>query len=320
MPPEDSGYIAELLKDSSELNDLKGLIDFLERLDSKRMQEQLDDEIASSAQFADKSLYQRYPQYEKHWLNYVITIRDIILAGETNLSRVVKKVEDALRIRRPIEKALILGKVNKVPSEIVWHWRDMQSLAFLTKYSDEDTDCVIEIGSGPALFLFKFWLTNGPLNASYYALEITQTGRLFTNILSYLESITSFRSLYFDYQKPDFSALRNKFKKVLVFSKGSVEQIPELPEELFSQLLSISNELTCVHFEPVGWQIVEPYKQNLRTRKHRKRCLKKNYNTDLWPLLQELESKRLITINEYLINLSGKADHPDTYISWTKVS
>jgi len=320
MPPEDSGYIAELLKDSSELYDLDSLRDFLERLNPKRMQEQLDGEIESSAQFADKRLYQRYPQYERHWLNYVTTLRSIILSGETNLSRAVWKVEQALKIRRPIEKVLILGKVQKVPSEIIWQWFDVESLAFLTKYSDEDTNCVVEVGAGPALFLFKFWLSHGPLNANYYALEITQTGRLFTNIMSCLESSTSFRSLYFDYQKPDFSTLRNKYNKVLVFSKGSVEQIPELPKEFFTQLLSISKELTCVHSEPVGWQIVKPYKQDLRTRKHRKRCLKKNYNTNLWALLQELESEGLLAINEYLINFSGKADHPGTYISWTKVS
>lgn len=321
MTYKENNYISKLLNDSSKLHDINDLRGFLKNLDIKRIEEQLDNEIALSTSFSDRNLYQRYPKYEKHWLTYVTILKDIILSGEENLSRVAKKVQDSFPLKRSriTNEAVFLGEQKKVPPEVIIPWRDALALAFLAKNCNQDTECVIEVGSGPALILFKFWLSNGPVDATYYALEITQTARLCANILACLEPSISFNSLFFDYQKPDFSALRDKYKRIFVFTHGSIEQIPKLQKTFFTELLLTSEQLTCVHFEPVGWQIIKPIKQDSLTRNHRRRCEKKNHNTNLWPLLKEFESRQLIRINDYSINLIGKADHYATYISWTKL-
>jgi len=321
MEYENDNYLSKLLSDSSKIENLNDLISFLKRLDLDRVEKQIGSDSTTSSLFSDKDLYPSYIGYEKHWFNYVSSLRDIILSGETNLSRVVKKMQDALTVRRPqtIDKAVFFGKLRKVPSEIITPWRDSLALALLTKNCSQEMDCVIEMGSGPALFLFKFWLTNGPLNADYFALEITQTARLCVNIMSCIEPDLKLKPLFFDYQNPNFSALCNKYKNVLIFSKGSIEQIQTLRDAVFEELLLISKQLTCVHYEPVGWQIVKPYKRNSLTRKHKLYCEKRKYNTNLWELLKKFESRRLININDYSINFSGKARHMETYISWTKV-
>jgi len=322
MEFENDNYISKLLNDSSKIENLNDLISFLKRLDPEPIEKQFSVDNSTSFLFSDKKLYPSYYIYEQRWLDRVFILRDIILSGETNLSRILKKIDDAIMTgtSHGLDKALFFGKLMKVPSEIIIPWRESLEMTFLTKNCSPDMDCVIEIGSGPALFLAKFWLTNGPLGADYYGLEITQTGRLFINIMSCIESNLKLRSMFFDYQSPDFSALSNKYKNVLIFSRGSIEQIDTLSEVLFEKLLLISERLICVHFEPVGWQIVKPFKQNLLTRKHRRRCKKYGYNTNLWALLKKFESKRLIKINEYSVNISGKADHFETYISWTKIS
>ena len=321
MKHENDNYLSKLLTDSSKIENLNDLLSFLKRLDPDRVEKQIGSDSITSFSLLDKDLYPNIIGYEKHWLNYVSTLRDIILSGETNLSRVVKKMQDALLIKRPqeIEKAVFLGKLRKVPSEIITPWRDSLALTLLTKNCSQDMDCVIEMGSGPALFLFKFWLTNGPLDADYYAFEITQTARLCVNIMSCIEPNLKLKSLFFDYQNPDFSVVRNKYKNVLIFSKGSIEQIETLREVVFEELLLISEQLTCVHYEPVGWQIVKPYKKNSLTRRHERTCKERKYNINLWELLKKFESKRLIKINDYSINFSGKARHMETYITWTKV-
>ena len=322
MEFENDNYISKLLTDSSKIENLNDLLSFLERLDPDRIEKQIGAENTTSFQFSEE-VHPKYLMYEKHWLRYLSTLRDIILSGETNLSRVVKQIQDALTIKRPneMEKAVFFGKLRKVPSEVVHPWKEYLNLTFLKKYCSPDMDCVIEMGSGPALFLFKFYLTNGPLNADYYGLEICSTARLCVNIMSFLEPNLKIKSMFFDYQNPDFSALNNKYKNVLIFSRGSIESVRDLKEEVLEKILLISERLTCVHFEPVDWQIVKPHKQNRITRKHKRRCnsSKFNYNRNLWALLKKLESKRLIKINEYLINYSGKAKHHDTYISWTKI-
>lgn len=323
MKFENDNYLSELLTDSDTIDNLTDLLGFLKRLDPDRIEKQIDADNTTSPQFSDNTLYPKYLLYEKHWFKYLSALRDIILSGETNLSRVVKKIQDALTIKRPneMEKAVFFGKLRKVPSEIIHPWKDSLNLMFLTKHCSPDVDCVIEMGSGPALFLFKFYLTNGPLNAEYHGLEITQTARLCVNIMSCLEPNLKLRSMFFDYQNPDFSELNNKYNNVLIFSRGSIETVRHLKEEVFEKILLISERLTCVHFEPVDWQIVKPYRQNMLIRKHKRRCKssKFNYNRNLWALLKQLESKRLIKINEYLVNYSGKAKHHDTYISWTKI-
>jgi len=320
MVSGETDYLTKLLEDSAEIRTNDELKRFVKKIDSLRIKKELNDQMLSTNQFLDTNLYERYPIYELHWLNYIVALRDIILSGEINLSRALKKVQDTLTVNhdKVFDKTVFFGKRRTIPSEIITSWRDSLALSLLTKNSDEDVECVIEIGSGPALFLFKFWLSNGPLKADYYALEITKTGRLFSNIISCLDSNISLKSSFFDYQKPDFSKLRCKYKKILIYSKGSIEQIPKLPLVFFKEILALSEQLTCVHFEPVGWQIVKPYKQNLLTRKHRKRCIKKNYNTNLWSQLKELEDSGQLTINDYAINFSGKSDHYESYISWTK--
>ena len=166
MEFENDNDISKLLTDSSKIENLNDLLGFLERLDPDRIEKQIGVDNTTSFQFSEE-LHPKYLMYEKHWLKYLSTLRDIILSGETNLSRVVKQIQDALTIKRPneMEKAVFFGKLRKVPSEVVHPWKEYLNLTFLKKYCSPDMDCVIEMGSGPALFLFKFYLTNGPLLA-----------------------------------------------------------------------------------------------------------------------------------------------------------
>ena len=107
MEFENDNYISKLLTDSSKIENFNDLLSFLERLDPDRIEKQIGVDNTTFFRFSDE-LHPKYLMYEKHWLKYLSTLRNIILSGETNLSRVVKQIQDALTIKRPneMEKAV----------------------------------------------------------------------------------------------------------------------------------------------------------------------------------------------------------------------
>ena len=136
MTYKENNYISKLLNDSSELHDINVLRGFLKNLDIKRIEEQLDNEIALSTSFSDRNLYQRYPKYEKHWLTYVTILKDIILSGEENLSRVAKKVQDSFQKQTCYISSLKPHQFTTTSVLSNWDtsWPDLQKLGKSFRY------------------------------------------------------------------------------------------------------------------------------------------------------------------------------------------
>ena len=58
----------------------------------------------------------------------------------------------------------------------------------------------------------------------------------------------------FDHRRPDFSFLEER-GKVLFFTCHSIEQVDRIPANYFDLLADAADRVTCIHFEPFGFQI-----------------------------------------------------------------
>lgn len=132
--------------------------------------------------------------------------------------------------------------ISGIPAKwIVDLWRD-------------DHDCIVELGSGLGRNIFEIYFNGGPAKATYFACEISASGRKVTEKLAALMPELDIRVCPFDHCRPDLSFLRGR-GNALMFSCHSIEQVDRLPDDYFGHLAGAAKTVTCAHFEPFGFQI-----------------------------------------------------------------
>ncbi len=118
----------------------------------------------------------------------------------------------------------------------------------------DDTEAVVELGSGWGHSILSVWLDGGPATATYVAAEYTDAGRRAATRLAELDARIDFCAVAFDYHDPRLDDL-GRSRHAVVFSTHSIEQIPEVKPALFAAIRGVAESVTCLHFEPVSWQL-----------------------------------------------------------------
>ncbi|HEY7690884.1 MAG TPA: hypothetical protein VH816_00945 [Gaiellaceae bacterium] len=242
-------------------------------------------------------------------------LRDVaarVAADEPDLSRAVRLVEAEQRnlSLEPLG-GIALGTPVTLPRAALFGGRrDLIQRALLEACVPE-TSMVVELGSGPGLNLLDLYLWGGP-RVPYYALEPTESGRACTTVLAELDPDLDLRTAAYDYRRPDYEALPTGNPHVLVYTVQSIEQMTTLSREVVTGLFALGDRVTGVHFEPVGWQILE----EPGTSQHGY-ATRQGFNRNLWPLLQELEREGELTIDSVAPNVFGhKVKNACTLIVW----
>jgi hypothetical protein len=185
-----------------------------------------------------------------------------------------------------------------------------------------DTDAVVELGSGWARNLLRVWLGGGPANAIYVGGEFTASGRRAATRLAELEPSLRFISLPFDYRQPDFSPL-DRFRHAVVFTAHSVEQVPRVSVHLLAAMRSIAARVTCLHFEPVGWQVDErvPTLTQERLGSSRAYAIRNDYNVNLIETLRLAEADEILKIEHITTEAVGiNPSNAASVVRWSSLA
>lgn len=132
-------------------------------------------------------------------------------------------------------------------------------IRYLAQQIRPNTTGIMELGSGWSSNLFQLYIAHGATKSKkiiYYGGEYTKEGQICGRFISGIEPHMNYRSFSFDYRDPDVTFLKRQKGHILLFTSHSIEQVDAINPVLFSQLKEIANEITVVHFEPVGWQRV----------------------------------------------------------------
>jgi hypothetical protein len=126
---------------------------------------------------------------------------------------------------------------------------------FLLDYLDgEKFDAIVEVGSGYGENLIELIYRGGPKAVPYYAAEFSQSGVDLTKHLIAMRSDLGITPFYFDAAKPDLSLVKEK-KNILVFTSHVMQRMSDVTAEFFKCLADHAERVTCIHFEPFGFQI-----------------------------------------------------------------
>lgn len=179
-------------------------------------------------------------------------------------------------------------------------------------------DAIIELGSGYSQNLIKIFNQGGP-NIPYYGGEFTESGTLCAQMLADLTNEFELIPFRFDYRFPDFSNIP-KYKNVLVFTCHSIEQVTYIPETLIPEISKIADNVTCIHIEPFGFQMVSEKDQSEVDKKHRAYFKLKHWNQNLANLLVRHQISGEISLKYIAKNVFGGIDsNPSSLALWKSV-
>lgn len=260
----------------------------------------------------------RYKAYNDYWGRYL----KISLKRDKPLAELWWDITSPeIHWNRPIPKYVVEnGKIRDIKTrEDYLNWYDF-SLKPITDKIDSDTDCIIEFGSGWGRNIFFLINKLKRKDIDYYAFEYTPSGKQVSdNIKEMIPEYNIYTDL-FDYNNPKFE-LKKKYKKILIFTRHSIEQVNVLKPEFLNKLLDIDAKYDVVHQEPIGWQIdtEQREKWNQRDRNFSK-FKRKYFNTNLFPMLKDLESKKRITILNLIVDYSSYRQewNSTTVVHWKK--
>jgi len=237
--------------------------------------------------------------YEAWWSRVRMALDDEIAAGETNLSRLLCKIYAKTVGERHINESISVLWGTEVPvpylpaNQIIRGWIADTVIANATY-----ADAILETGSGWGYNLFNIWLRGGP-DVPYHAFEYTEAGRESAHAIH--KATKGGPKLHvhpFNYYEPDLTPVNGRYEHVLVYSSHSIEQIGTLPAAFIEALLSVAKKVTCIHFEPVGWQFAEQTNQPIHNYGQLAYSEKHGYNKNLWKLLNDYQNRGRLHIDE----------------------
>lgn len=199
-------------------------------------------------------------------------------------------------------RTLIAGASLEVPSDIAFSGY-LGWVASTTANASKDRDAIIELGSGWGRNLINAFLAGADATARYVAAEFTEAGRLATELLAKRRADFDLIAVPFDYHLLDWSLPR--FRSATVVTVHSIEQIPVLSSSFVDFVRNLADDVTVLHFEPVGWQIRGDVSSDY-AEQH-------DYNRNLWEVLTAND----VDLQDVAVDVIGiNPDNPTSLISW----
>lgn len=268
----------------------------------------------------DHAWVEREYNREKYPLIHA-AIQNIVAEGEKELNRLVGRACAAERgeiVLAMHTDAVINAQSLRVPTIFMAYGISGFVNEILSEACCADTDLIIELGAGWGRNLFNLYLTGAvKKTACLLALEFSERARAAGTLIASTAQFGNFSAHLFDYHAPDYHVVSYSDAPALVATIHSIEQIPLLKPDVFTKLLERRPNLTGVHLEPVSFQL-PPEKRLLRDAwSSVDYAAFHDYNRNLWPLLQSLETQGLIEIMDVVPDVLGlNTANASTYITW----
>ena len=197
---------------------------------------------------------------------------------------------------------------------------DFSRKPVLDAINTNNYDAIIELGAGFGRNMYYYSSLIQDISSSIYIGEYTPGG---IHTAKYIKnkyfSDKMINIFHFDYNNSDgfFEniKMKEKLSNVLITSFWSIEQITLLQPKLFDNILNMAEKVTCIHIEPIGWQ-VDPKS----IMKENKTGFRSYYNKNLYSSLLNLQKQNKIVISNVVVDFFnfGDPESCGTLIEWHK--
>lgn len=115
-------------------------------------------------------------------------------------------------------------------------------------------DAIIELGCGYGRNLFEIFYGGGPRDAKYIGGEFTKSGVEIAQKLAKKAPKMKIEFFHFNHLEPKLP-FKKPFKRAFVFTCHSIEQVMQINENWFDEVVKAGEFVRGAHLEPFGFQL-----------------------------------------------------------------
>lgn len=209
------------------------------------------------------------------------------------------------------------GHYIVVPYHSGYSYADFLIDIFEAGKSEGGYDCIIELGCGYGRNLFEIFYRGGPRDLPYFGGEFTKSGVKISSDLAKVAPGMQASFFHFNHLKPNLDNIKKLgFKRVLVFTCHSIEQVAQISDEWCDVVASIAPFVRCIHLEPYGYQARD---LGETSQNHFKFMREKGWNENLFDVIESAQKRGVIRLEDTVLEIGcGDPMNPGSLACWVK--
>lgn len=176
-------------------------------------------------------------------------------------------------------------------------------------------DAIIELGCGYGGNLFKIFYGGGPREAKYIGGEFTKSGVEIAQKLAKKAPKMKTEFFHFNHLEPKLP-FKKPFKRAFVFTCHSIEQVMQINENWFDEVVKAGEFVRGAHLEPFGFQLKN---SGPLSDMHKDFIIQNSWNINFAEVLRQAVERKIVKDEQIFLEMGVT---PDTNVGslafWSK--
>ena len=176
-------------------------------------------------------------------------------------------------------------------------------------------DAIIELGCGYGRNLFEIFYGGGPREAKYIGGEFTKSGVEIAQKLAKKASKIKTEFFHFNHLEPKLP-FKKPFKRAFVFTCHSIEQVMQINENWFDEVVKAGEFVRGAHLEPFGFQLKN---SGPLSDMHKDFIIQNSWNINFAEVLRQAVERKIVKDEQIFLEMGVT---PDTNVGslafWSK--
>ena len=176
-------------------------------------------------------------------------------------------------------------------------------------------DAIIELGCGYGRNLFEIFYGGGPREAKYIGGEFTKSGVEIAQKLAKKAPKMKTEFFHFNHLEPKLP-FKKPFKRAFVFTCHSIEQVMQINENWFDEVVKAGEFVRGAHIEPFGFQLKN---SGPLSDMHKDFMIQNSWNINFAEVLRQALERKIIKDEQIFLEMGVT---PDTNVGslafWSK--
>ena len=176
-------------------------------------------------------------------------------------------------------------------------------------------DAIIELGCGYGRNLFEMFYGGGPREAKYIGGEFTKSGVEIAQKLAKKAPKMKTEFFHFNHLEPKLP-FKKPFKRAFVFTCHSIEQVMQINENWFDEVVKAGEFVRGAHIEPFGFQLKN---SGPLSDMHKDFMIQNSWNINFAEVLRQAVERKIVKDEQIFLEMGVT---PDTNVGslafWSK--
>ena len=176
-------------------------------------------------------------------------------------------------------------------------------------------DAIIELGCGYGRNLFEIFYGGGPRDAKYIGGEFTKSGVEIAQKLAKKAPKMKTEFFHFNHLEPKLP-FKKPFKRAFVFTCHSIEQVMQINENWFDEVVKAGEFVRGAHLEPFGFQLKN---SGPLSDMHKDFIIQNSWNINFAEVLRQAVERKIVKDEQIFLEMGVT---PDTNVGslafWSK--